>query len=490
MECGGRLGWVLLACTAGVLACVACGERARGEERAVTTTFVVCPGEVTGTGPDLRLTEAGLGRAADLRDVLQSSAVEAVYAAGSTAASMTAAPTAAGAGLQVQVGALPEASDLVLRHPGRSVLVVTDPDQLASVVHRLGGPVDLAIGTDEADNLFILQLEGSTAQVARWRYGPLARLDALTITGEVGEGLDVSGVARVGADLFICSDEGTSIQELVHQVDGSYAAQVPLPLTDDEEVRELDLEGLAADGQDLYAVGSHSLRRLRASRKTYRKNRQQLETVTAGGQQRRDRIFRIRRTTTGGFGVDGAVNLRGLLEEDPYLGRFAAVAGKENGIDIEGLAVDGERLVLGLRGPVLRGNFTPVLFLQMSAQFKQVKRSELRFVQLDGRGIRGLAKVATGFLLIAGPVSDLALPYRLYHWDGEDMLPGERAAEDSSAHPGRVTLLGTISTPPGGKAEGLAVLAESEAAYEILIVFDEAVAGAPTRFRVRKLPGL
>ena len=43
------------------------------------------------------------------------------------------------------------------------------------------------------------------------------------------------------------------------------------------------------------------------------------------------------------------------LADDPHFGPYMAIPGKDNGFDIEGLVVDGRRLLLGLRGPVLRG---------------------------------------------------------------------------------------------------------------------------------------
>ena len=48
-------------------------------------------------------------------------------------------------------------------------------------------------------------------------------------------------------------------------------------------------------------------------------------------------------------------DLTEALRGDEHLGSFLAIPGKDNGFDIEGLAVAGERLFIGLRGPVLRG---------------------------------------------------------------------------------------------------------------------------------------
>ena len=62
------------------------------------------------------------------------------------------------------------------------------------------------------------------------------------------------------------------------------------------------------------------------------------------------------------------------LKDDPHIGPFVprlsngkmvGIPSKDNGLDVEGLAVSGDRAFLGLRGPVLRG-WTVVLELQMA----------------------------------------------------------------------------------------------------------------------------
>ena len=71
---------------------------------------------------------------------------------------------------------------------------------------------------------------------------------------------------------------------------------------------------------------------------------------------------------------------------------------------------------------------------------------------------------------------------QLYHWDGKDTIPGG-GRKDSDPPPGRTLLLGTIPTPAGVKAEGLAVRAEDASHYEILVAYDGAVNGAMRFFR-------
>ena len=58
--------------------------------------------------------------------------------------------------------------------------------------------------------------------------------------------------------------------------------------------------------------------------------------------------------------------IRRRLRKDPVLGPFVGLPSKENGLDIEGLAVRGDTVLLGLRGPVIRG-YALVVRLEMKA---------------------------------------------------------------------------------------------------------------------------
>ena len=186
-----------------------------------------------------------------------------------------------------------------------------------------------------------------------------------------------------------------------------------------------------------------------------------------------------------GLGADGkptaveATKLRKFLKAHPVLGLFAGVPGKENGIDLEGVAAVGDRLYIGCRGPVLRGNWTPVVRCRFG---EPVADPEVLYLPLGGRGVRDLARVRDGFLVLAGPVGDGPGSFQVYHWDGLDCLPGTR----ETGRPGRVNLLGEVSPDGGPKAEALAVLAETDAGYEVLVVFDGEPNGGPTRYRVTR----
>ena len=113
--------------------------------------------------------------------------------------------------------------------------------------------------------------------------------------------------------------------------------------------------------------------------------------------------------------LGGRDNLRDLLRRDEHLGPFLPIPGKDNGLDIEGIAVRGERVYLGLRGPVLRG-WAFVLELRPYVDDDEPDRLRLRpfedgqpyrkhVLDLDGLGVRDLCPAGDDLLVLAGPAS-------------------------------------------------------------------------------------
>jgi hypothetical protein len=312
-------------------------------------------------------------------------------------------------------------------------------------------------------------------QVCACAAGPPPPHEELRFTGPLSEAEDLSAVAVLGDLLVIASDEGSRLQLLRAQGDGitfrAVSEGIPL-LPGDEEV---DIEGLALDGGVVYALGSHSLKRLRVRPERSRvENRERLATVAP--EEARHRIFRLELDPETGLpaGPASSINLRPILERDPILGPFTKIPDKENGISIEGIAVRGSRLFLGFRAPVLRGGFVPV----MALRFEDPSSYDLFFVHLDGRGIRSLEAVREGFLLVASyerPRPDAA---ELFLWDGEDQVPGR------DAPPRRPRKVADWPLPAGASLEAIAVVAESEEQYELLLVHDNVAGGAPARLRV------
>ncbi|CAA9342379.1 MAG: hypothetical protein AVDCRST_MAG71-2328 [uncultured Lysobacter sp.] len=263
-------------------------------------------------------------------------------------------------------------------------------------------------------------------------------------TDEKPIGDDVSALARIGNTLFCATDEGSSIESLAW--DGKaqrYGAHRCLPLADvfdlpDGDEGEMDIEGLAIDDGWLWIVGSHSLKRsklrdgddlrrmpeIKTDRNRCFLGRMPLverapgmfEPVKRDG-QRRAAALHIRK--------DGSNAIRRRLGKDPLLAPFMRAPAKENGFDIEGLAVIGDRVFLGLRGPVI-SKVAMLVELRITdggrGGLKLAEVAEgldylLHPMLLDGLGVRDLLYVDGRLLILGGASMGLSGPQAIYALD-------------------------------------------------------------------------
>ncbi|MGF1478621.1 MAG: DUF3616 domain-containing protein [Cyanophyceae cyanobacterium] len=113
------------------------------------------------------------------------------------------------------------------------------------------------------------------------------------------------------------------------------------------------------------------------------------------------------------------------IAEDVHLQPFisGAIPSKDNGLDIEGLAIYDERVFLGLRGPVLRGwailleievveTEPGVLGLKAIGEDGELYRKH--FVDLNGLGVRELCWRGEDLIILAGPTLDLEGSMRVF----------------------------------------------------------------------------
>jgi hypothetical protein len=177
--------------------------------------------------------------------------------------------------------------------------------------------------------------------------------------------------------------------------------------------------------------------------------------------------------------------LTGLLREDEHLGPFLAIPGKDNGFDIEGLAVAGKHLLIGLRGPVLRGWAVVVEV----ALVEDVQPGRLRlapvdedghlyrkhFLDLQGLGIRDLCVQGKDILVLAGPTMDLDGPVTLFRWRG-GAEPGKDCVVPAAD-------LERVLELPFGRGvdhpEGIALFASGKDGSEALLVVHDSA--SPSR---------
>jgi hypothetical protein len=305
--------------------------------------------------------------------------------------------------------------------------------------------------------------------------------DKIQFQGEIVANEDVSAVAVFGDRLFLGADEGSQIQVLKKIPEGS-AYQVvqnidlPVPVKN----KEIDIEGIAIANNTVYVVGSHSLnRKIIKSDLTYQDNLKRIEKIE--DDTNRQGIYRLELdpNTAQPISEIKRESLSNITKNNKILKTFITIPSKENGIDIEGIAVKEDKLYLGFRSPILRDNYVPVLVVKFE-DINQENSYQISYVNLNGNGIRDLTAVDKGFLVLAGAGGDGNSPYQLYLWDGKDNIPG---TDKQLTTP---KLLAEIPAPPDAKAEGMTVIEETNSAYEILVVYDGIANGNPTLFKVNK----
>jgi hypothetical protein len=316
---------------------------------------------------------------------------------------------------------------------------------------------------------------------------------------------ELSAVADVGSCLFTANDEFATVERLVRQEDGNYGHHKSFQLAEFFDLPDgpgggMDIEGLDAEAGYLWIVGSHSVTRrkpdprkhgieealARLTEVTHRTNRHFLgrvpliETDEAGvfdlAAKADDGNGTIRRSACLKLGSKGG-KLEQMLADDVHIRRFMGVPAKENGFDVEGLAVRGNHVFLGLRGPVLRGWAILLELLIEEQKPGRLKPRKLgkdgqpyvkHFLDLDGLGVRELELEGDDLLILAGPTMDLDGPVMLYRW------PNCLAASEQTIVPESDLEL-VLTLPYGHRsdhAEGMCWLGDEGAARELLMVYD------------------
>lgn len=303
---------------------------------------------------------------------------------------------------------------------------------------------------------------------------------------------NLSGAAFSGECLWVAGDEACAIDRLL-RLDPSGSERLrfgdglsfplsellDLPGAPDEEA---DLEGVAVADGYLWVVGSHGFKRKNVkNNRTDAENAKRLAKVTLDGNRR---LLACLPIETGDDGKpclvreakDGrrARRLKGdaesnllteALANDVHFGPYLSLPGKDNGLDIEGLVVHGNRLLLGLRGPVLRG-WSAVLEIAVEAEGDDLRLLPIdengslirkHFVQLEGLGVRDLHLFGDDLYLLAGPTMVLDGDIRVFKW------PNAKSLLAANREPVRFdeTLVEMVSLPHGrgtNRAEALCEL--------------------------------
>ena len=270
----------------------------------------------------------------------------------------------------------------------------------------------------------------------------------------------ISAVVQAEGYLWIASDESNSIERFSWTEPGIYAQHQTFRLTNyltlpGNEEEEIDIEGLGYDSGYIWVVGSHSVRRRKANskEKLAKQIRRLGELRTTGNRYLLARIplapdtegewtphkqvggaKKTSRTAARLMGGDGGNILTDALRLDEHIGPFLSIPSKDNGFDIEGLAMCGNRAFIGLRGPLL-GGWAIVIeillkdiapgFIGLAAIDDNNRLYRKHFLDLRGLGVRDLCFHGSDLLILAGPTMSLNGPAAIFRWAGALDAAGE-----------------------------------------------------------------
>jgi Protein of unknown function (DUF3616) len=277
---------------------------------------------------------------------------------------------------------------------------------------------------------------------------------------------DLSAVTLTpDGNLWLGSDETTSIERLspvAPHVFGEHQRFAIADFLELPDAGEIDIEGIDFSNNYLWLVGSHSTKRKKAKGKDPQKDLERLAQIET--EVNRYLLARIpmkdgilcksiahpdnpqiqltagclKRKKTGNL-------LTEALLADSHLGLYLSVPipCKENGFDIEGLAVKGDRIFLGLRGPVLRG-WAIILEIEVQEskpgvlKLKEIgeggKSYKKHFVDLRGLGVREFCWYGEDLIVLAGPTMTASGEMTLFRLRGilgreGDSITGQDGSE-------------------------------------------------------------
>ena len=275
--------------------------------------------------------------------------------------------------------------------------------------------------------------------------------------------------------------------------------QEPLQLRAAPAGSELDAEAAATDGRYFYVTGSHSAKRADCASNPESRHviRFRLDPVTG-------RALRSPSGSAAGALVDYAdtgrlwtimqalpglaahVGERKCLGSEPP-SKDPLLAGQQ-GVNIEGLAVQAGRLYFGFRGPVV-GQVARVLSVDADAFFGGADPGALLTTVALGanRGIRDMVAVKSGILILAGPddgASNKDVGWTVSLWDAKPA-----SSEAQIVTPRLLARLDLSDVKLRKcdeeiKPEAMTVLEETPHAYKLLVLSDGMCDGGPLVFTV------
>lgn len=239
---------------------------------------------------------------------------------------------------------------------------------------------------------------------------------------------DASAVVDAGGGTFwVANDEENTLRLYDPNAGSLPVGLLPLDgfLKVDPEEPEADIEGAATDGDLVFWITSHG--RNKDGKKRESRHRMFATRLLPGDAHR----------GLSPLGEPYRDLLRDLTADARYAGFQLKAAAKlapkdEGGLNIEGLAPgqDGA-LWIGFRNPIPAGRALLVPLLNprdLLLSARRAKFGEPRLLDLNGLGVRDLARSGDAWLILAGR-PDQGGGFRLFRWDGRTERPAELALQ-------------------------------------------------------------
>ncbi len=297
--------------------------------------------------------------------------------------------------------------------------------------------------------------------------------------GNVIEDKDLSGLACI-SDRYclVGADEARAVQvlELSRETRSLRVVETISLLQSGDEI---DIEGIAAEGDRYYITGSHGISKKQGEQQGNRYSIFRLKVDPASGVPAGVSIAGVRVPAS----LEVA-SLAGILRADPVLGEYFGKPLQHKGVNIEGLAARNGRLFVGFRNPNLDG-CAFVMEIPADDVFGRRPQPKYALHRLrlgEGLGIREIVAAKSSFLIIAGNAGsepsekyvesedyDEDRDFYLFSWDGKG----------SDVH--RIGQIPEVN----GKAEAMTILEEAADHLTVLILFDGPRQGRPSVYRIQ-----
>lgn len=309
--------------------------------------------------------------------------------------------------------------------------------------------------------------------------------------------LTPDGSLWVGSDEFTTLERLSPVAPYVYGDHRTYALDEFVSLANPED--EIDIEGLDYAEGYLWLTGSHSTKRKKVKGKKTAKDIERIGTIKRddnryllaripiwGGELLKSYVEPaqpdhkrhaacLRQSSAGNLLIEA-------LADDNHLGPFLSfpLPSKENGFDIEGLAVRGERVFLGLRGPVLCGWAIIVEIAVEESEagvltLKPIGPSDVlykkHFVDLNGLGVRELCFLGEDLIILAGPTMALEGTMRIFRLHGILEQPSDSLSSQDSDD--LEVLFDLPLTIGSDHAEGLTLFPCLDHNPALMVVYDD-----------------